>query len=339
MKIAIVNDMKIAVTALQKALSHSDHEVVWIAINGEEAVEKCQIITPDLVLMDLLMPVMDGVEATRQIMEKSPCPILVVTSSVEENADKVFRAMGAGALDAINTPLIEEANNVAGSSALLEKIRIISLLSKTPDTIKSNINTAEESRVDLNKTANLVVIGASSGGPQALKTILEKLPENFPVPIVVIQHVDENFAPELAAWLNTLSPLNVRIAKDNESLKKGNVYIAGKNDHLTVNSLLRTKYTSLPDDLAYKPSVNVFFNSIANNWKGKAIGILLTGMGNDGAEGLLRMKQRGDYTITQDQESSAVYGMPKAAINMNAARAIIPLDNIAQHITQLTSND
>ncbi len=333
MKIAIVNDMLMAVEALRRVLSQSgDIEVIWVANNGAQAVEQCQKDKPDLILMDLIMPVMDGVEATKQIMQQTPCSILIVTSSVDHNADKVFRAMGAGALDAVNTPVMESGNTNEIQNVILEKIKNIALLMRPKTTISFSKKPAQSIT---NKSINLVVIGASSGGPQALENVLGKLPASFPVPIVIVQHVDEAFVTELTAWLDSVTELNVKLASENEMLKKGNVYIASKSDHLIINDKMLLSYTVGPDDVAFRPSVDVFFDSVTQNWPGKAIGVLLTGMGNDGAKGLLQLRKRGDVTIAQDKQSSAVYGMPKAAAQLDAAEEIMALDDIANRIIQL----
>jgi len=333
MKIAIVNDMLFAVEALRRVLTKSaDIEVIWVANNGAQAVEQCQSNKPDLILMDLIMPVMDGVEATKQIMQQTPCPILVVTSSIDHNADKVFRAMGAGALDAVNTPVMESENTNDIQNIILEKIKNIALLMQPINTV--SFSKKPKQNID-NKSINLVVIGASSGGPQALENVLGKLPRSFPVPIVIVQHVDQAFAPELVSWLDSITELNVKLASENEKLKKGNVYIAARSDHLILNENLLLNYIEGPDEVAFRPSVDVFFDSVTQNWPGKTIGVLLTGMGADGAKGLLQLRKRGDFTITQDKQSSAVYGMPKAAAKLDAAEEILALDDIATRIMQL----
>lgn len=338
MKIAIVNDMLIAVEALRRVLSQSrDIEVIWVANNGAQAVEQCQINKPDLILMDLIMPVMGGVEATEQIMQKTPCPILVVTSSVDHNADKVFRAMGAGALDAVNTPVVESGNTNEIQNIILTKIKNIALLMQPKNSAilfrKPKQSFANKSIA--NKSVNLVVIGASSGGPQALENILGKLPRSFPLPIVIVQHVDQSFAAELVSWLDSITQLDVKLATENDKLQKGNVYIAAKSDHLIINEKMLLSYSAGPDDVVFRPSVDVFFDSVRQNWPGKTIGVVLTGMGNDGAKGLLQLRKRGDLTITQDKQSCAVYGMPKAVAQLDAAEEILALDDIANRIMQL----
>jgi len=337
MKVAIVNDMIMAVEALRRMLSLSKEiEIIWIANSGIQAVEKCRTNKPDLILMDLIMPQMNGVEATQIIMKETPCPILIVTSSVEGNTDKVFRAMGACALDAINTPVLSANSDTQSNNVLLEKINRIAILLDPNKKIFPVKKDVSNKRVANNDNVDLIVIGASSGGPQALEKILAALPNNFSVPIVIVQHVDEAFTPDLVSWLNSVSALKIKLAEEFERIKKGNVYVAAKNSHLVIDYNSTLRYSTEPQDLAHKPSVNVFFDSVSKIWPGKTIGILLTGMGVDGAEGLLQLRKRGDYTITQDKQSCAVYGMPRAATDLDAAMDILPLNKIASRILNLT---
>ena len=329
MKIAIVNDMFMAAETLRRAVvTNTNHHVLWIAENGQDAVARCAIDLPDLILMDLVMPIMDGVEATRRIMADTPCAILIVTASVDGNADQVFAAMGYGALDAVNTPLLGEQGSAAGRAEFLGKIKTIEILirpgpawSEQPAISRANMLSAAGYQ--------LVAIGASSGGPSALMTILATLPENFPLPIVVIQHVDTQFAPELVAWLDLNTPLKVRIAKPNARLESGVVYVAARDEHLVLNAWGALSYDAQPHDTSYRPSVDVFFNSVQKHCRGRCIAILLTGMGRDGAEGLLRLRHNGHVTIAQDQATSAVYGMPRAAKERDAAAHVVPLLDIS----------
>ena len=338
MRIAIVNDSMMAVESLRRVVtSVPDYEVVWIAHDGAEAVWRCGSDVPDLILMDLIMPVMDGVEATRRIMEASPCAILVVTSTVSGNASKVFQAMGHGALDAVNTPVLGMTGDAEGKDEFLQKVATIGkLISHKAVTVSSRVATSR-----LSATANdgsLVAIGSSSGGPKALAVVLQSLPADFPAPIVIVQHVDQKFTAELAAWLDKQCSLEVRLAKKGDRLIPGEVLIAGTNDHLILNSLNSLEYTPDPVDQAYRPSVDVFFSSVVEHWTGDVVAVLLTGMGRDGAEGLLSLKNKGVHTIAQDEASCAVYGMPKAAAQIGAAQQILPIDDIASVLIEYFGN-
>ncbi|MFM9268078.1 chemotaxis response regulator protein-glutamate methylesterase [Tychonema sp. BBK16] len=324
MKIAIVNDTLIAVEALRRVvITVPEYDVIWIARDGAEAVEKSAKNTPDLILMDLVMPVMDGVEATRQIMRNSPCAILVVTSSTTTNVGRVFEAMGYGALDAINTPILGVVGGSEGGAVLLQSIaKIARLLGKSVIPAKSSPSSIKP------LVRPLVAIGSSTGGPQALATVLASFPVNFSAPIVIVQHIDAEFAPGLADWLNQQTPLSVELAIANHPLQAGKAFIAGTNDHLILQSNLTFGYTNEPLDNPYRPSVDRFFESIIKYWPGKGVGVLLTGMGKDGAKGLKALRDQGWYTIAQDRASSVVYGMPKAAAELDAAVEVLPVSAI-----------
>jgi chemotaxis response regulator CheB len=339
MKIGIVNDLPIAAEALRRAImSKPEHEVVWTARGGEEAVALCLNRTPDLILMDLIMQGMDGVEATRRIMTATPCAILVVTASVGANAGRVFEAMGHGALDAVDTPVLDPAGGSgsagAGAALLLAKIdsiaRLIGHRKDGPGAVRRDGGTRTASREQ-----RLVAIGASAGGPAALMKVLSCLPGDFPAAVVVVQHVDERFAIGMAAWLSLESRLPVRVALEGDRPMVGAVLLAGTNDHLALKAPDRLGYTPDPGDYVYRPSVDVFFHSVRRFWRGDAVGVLLTGMGRDGAAGLKALRDKGCHTIAQDEASSAVYGMPKAAAKLNAAVDILALDRIAPKLASI----
>jgi len=332
MKIAIVNDMVIAVEALRRVLlTVPEHQVAWIAKDGAEAVTKCAKDTPDLILMDLIMPVMDGVEATRQIMKQSPCAIVIVTANVGQNAAKVFEAMGCGALDAVNTPSLgSQGKPEAAQAALLGKIATISkLIGKSTQSpqfkTQNSCNTA---------LPPLVAIGSSTGGPKALATILSRLPANFGAAIAIVQHVDAQFAVGMINWLNDLTPLTVKKASVGDRPEKGIVVVACTNDHLCLQSNHTLNYIKDPIDYPYRPSIDVFFKSVAQYWTPKGTAVLLTGMGRDGAEGLNLLRSHGWHTIAQNKESCIVYGMPRAAVELNAAVEVLNPDAIATSLIQ-----
>lgn len=331
MRIAIVDDMLIAVEALRRILlTVPGYEIAWTAKNGIEAVAKCAQDTPDLILMNLVMPVMDGVEATRRIMTEYPCAILIVTSSIGIHASKVFEAMGYGALDAINTPSFGAKDNAFGGAELLVKVaNIAKLVGKLKANSKYN-NTKNSAIANLKSTVPpILAIGSSTGGPQALATILSSFRADFKAAIAIVQHVDAEFAPGLAEWLNNQSKIPVEIATNNTHLEVGKAVIAATNDHLILQPNLMLKYTQEPRDYPYRPSVDTFFKSLAEHWPVPGIGVLLTGMGKDGAKGLLALREASWHTIAQDRASCVVYGMPKAAVELDAALEVLTLDAIA----------
>jgi two-component system response regulator WspF len=326
MKIGIVNDLGIALEALRRALAQRpEHTILWSATDGEEAVARCAQNRPDLVLMDLLMPGMDGVEATRQIMAHTPCAVLIVTASVKDNAPLVFEAVGYGAIDATDMPVLGDG---AGDAApLLAKIDMIGRLIGDRPT-----KTARKSADCPSPAHRLVAIGASAGGPLAVAKVLGELPATFPAAIVVIQHIDEQFTQGMADWLSRSSNWPVRLAQPGDRPAAGTVLLARAHEHLVINADGCLGYTREPAELSYCPSVDVFFESINASWPGQAIGVLLTGMGRDGAAGLKELRLRGHHTIAQDKASSAVYGMPKAAAELGAAVDILPIEKIAPRL-------
>ncbi len=331
MRIGIVNDMPLAVEAIRRALAQEPaHRIAWVAGNGAEGVACCQADTPDLVLMDLLMPVMDGVEATRRIMAQTPCAVLIVSVDIEQYVNRVFEAMGHGALDAVNTPSFGGQSSEA--AVLLRKIQNIGWLIGQSNSRKPAAAVAAPANTAARR---LVAIGASAGGPAALAVVLKQLPRNFDAAVMLVQHVDEVFAAGMAEWLAGESALPVRLARDGEQPQPGLVLLAGTNNHMRLQRNGTLTYTAEPRSHVYRPSIDVFFDSLVEHWTGEGIGVLLTGMGRDGAQGLKNMRNRGFTTIAQSQASCAVYGMPKAAAELQAAKEILTLERIAPRIVEL----
>ncbi len=333
MRIAIVNDNKAHVLVLKHVIStSSSHEIAWIAEDGSDAVTKAEHDTPDLILMDLIMPNVDGVESTRQIMERTPCAILIVTASVDTNAAQVFEAMGAGALDAVNTPILGADHRGKDADTLLNKIDTVARLIQVRGTNgrpQPAAHLAEEAAVP---PPPLVVFGASTGGPGVLAQILSRLPKDLDAPMIVVQHVDQQFSASFASWLDEQTSLKVRIANDGDRPEPGTVLVAGTSDHLILMHKGVLSYTGEPDEHVYRPSVDVFLASAAEHWPGEIAAVLLTGMGRDGALGMLALHKRGAYTIAQDETSCAVYGMPKAAVDLGAIAETLPPEEIAAAI-------
>jgi two-component system response regulator WspF len=329
-RIAIVNDTVMAVEALRRVVAKvPDYKLAWVAYDGVEAVTKCLADTPDLILMDVLMPSMDGVEATRRIMNQSPCAILMVTASVSRYAAKVFEAMGYGALDAINTPALGYGQQAEGNTGLLNKIAIIARLIGKPSQQRSQLSTPRQPDRYQKPLSPLIAIGASTGGPQALATILSQFPSDFNAAVVIVQHIDAQFAQGFASWLDEQIPLSVQLATPGALPQPGKILIAGTNEHLVMRSDRTLGYEREPLNCSYHPSVDVFFKSVANHWMGKGIGVLLTGMGRDGAQGLKLLREEGWHTIAQDSKTCIVYGMPKVAAELKAAVEILPVEAIA----------
>lgn len=328
MKIAIVSGAQtVTETIRQLLLPIPGYQVVWTARDGAEAVTKCAIDRPDLVVMDLLMPIMDGAEATQHIMQQSPCAILLLTSNLQHHTTKVFQALGDGAIDAVSLPTSDQP---ALAQPLLHKIASIrTLLGKQPSTSPSPCASRRSA-------VPLLVIGASTGGPKALATLLTGLPADFSAAIVVVQHVDAEFAPGMVEWLQHHTPLPIALAQPGDRPQPGTVFLAGTNDHLILQPDFSLGYVREPLDNPYRPSVDVFFRSVARLWESPGTAVLLTGMGRDGAAGLLALRQKGWQTIAQNQATCVVYGMPKAAVELGAATTVLPLEAIAPTLLKST---
>jgi two-component system response regulator WspF len=340
MRIGIVNDSLIARVALQRAVASAPgHEVAWMARDGAEAVEMARLDGPDLILMDLIMPGVDGVEATRRIMARSPCPIVVVTSSVSGHLGKVYEAMGLGALDAVDTPELGPSGDLAGARPLLDKIATVAkLVGLAPRPVLSATGpVSSPSRSDVDPSWPLVLLGSSTGGPAALAAILAELPDSPYSATVIVQHVDSAFAPGLAQWLGERAGRRVELVEPGDRPLPGRVLLAATNDHVVLDEARRFRYVAEPAEIHYRPSVDVFFRSAAERWPEPGAAALLTGMGRDGAAGLMALKRAGWLTIAQDQATSVIWGMPGAAAQAGAADRVLPLSRIARAIADRLS--
>jgi two-component system response regulator WspF len=334
MRVAIVNDLALAREVLRRlVLSVPGYTVAWTAADGAEAVRRAAADRPDAVLMDLIMPVLDGVEATRRIMTASPCPVLLVTSSVSGNFNKVYEAMGHGGLDAVDTPTFAPDGTVRGGEGLVARLRKIeqarlasSCCQVEAAAVPGGVRAAAGSQPPL------VALGASTGGPEALARILGALPADLPAAVVVAQHIGAEFAPSLATWLQGRTRLRVRVATPGDALAAGEVRLAATDDHLVVDAGARLACTREPVACPYRPSVDALFLSLAAYWPRPGVAALLTGMGTDGARGLARLREAGWLTLAQDQATSVVYGMPQAAAQLGAASRVLPLPEIAEAI-------
>ncbi len=344
-KVAIANDTLIALEALRRAIAtDSAYELIWTARSGDEAIALAAERTPDLILMDLLMPKVDGVAATQQIMARSPCAILIVTGSVRRNTSQVFEAMGYGALDVVQTPVMSYQQDVAtAAKPLLAKMLTVT---KFIGKYRTGYKTAERSATATKSAADLtharqsaslpelVVMGASTGGPKALAQIFGQLPADFAAAIVVVQHIDRQFTAGLASWLNSQSVLPVSLAQRGDRPQSGQVLLAQADEHLIMQGDRTLNYTIdvPPASGLYCPSVDVFFSSVAQHWPQPGTAVLLTGMGRDGAAGLMALRTASWQTIAESEQSCVVYGMPRAAIESGAAKSILAAGDIARTI-------
>lgn len=334
-RIAIVNDVPMAAEVLRRIVSSlADAQVAWIARDGREAVEKCRSDTPEVVLMDLIMPGMDGVEATRQIMRDCPCAVLVVTATVTGNCNQVYEALGHGALDAVNTPVMGRDGGINGGDELKRKIVNIVRLSGAP-TNPAPTATDDPLRQPPAKTPPILAIGSSTGGPQALSTLLAGLSAPIDYSVVVVQHLDKLFVPGLVDWLAYVTKLPVHQIEPGLPPVTGSVGVASTADHLVLTNQGDFQYVRQPADHIHRPSVDVLFHSLAKTSAQPGVATLLTGMGRDGAAGMKALHDRGWKTIVQDQPSSIVWGMPGAAVKLGAVDHVLPLVDIGPQITKL----
>jgi len=358
MKVGIVNDLAVACEALRRAVAQDQAlEVAWIARDGIEAVECARRARPDVILMDLIMPRMNGVEATREIMRVAPCPILVVTATVTGNASLVYEALGAGALDAVNTPTFARGAEVEGAAELLRRIRLIAKVESLPMQAPSPLSPSPLSPSPLSPSppvpaspapalgahrgsshgVPIVAIGASTGGPRAVADVIRALPRPFPAALLVVQHVSQSFVQGYAEWLAAETGARVMLARAGHAPQAGEVLVAAEDKHLVVASDGRLAYRDEPvlhpAVQLHRPAVDELFASLASGGR-QGVAVLLTGMGRDGAEGLLRLRRAGWHTIAQDQATSIVWGMPGAAAELGAACELLPVSAIAGAIAR-----
>lgn len=335
-KVLVVEDSLTAQKILVKILSaDSEIEVVAVASSGEEALEKLQHISPDLITMDIHMPGMDGLEVTRKIMETKPVPIVVVSAScLVEDIERAFQLIEAGALTAIAKPIaIGSGDFEATAWRLVQTVKdmaAVKVIKRWPKKLKEKEKASEiaDNPIPEIKPYDVIAIGASTGGPQAIETILKKLPSNYPASILMVQHIAPGFLGGMVEWLDNILALHVKVAQDGELLKPGTVYLSPEGKHLGLGKESRIVLSSAEPLGGHRPAVAFLFQTLAQNYS-DCLAILLTGMGKDGAAELLELKRRGATTIAQDKESSIIHGMPGAAIALGAHCHILNLESIA----------
>ena len=332
MRFGILNARARSAGAWHRALARRpDSHVLWTAHTPTEGVQLCARERPDLLLIDLPTLGANGLQITSRIMAVSPCAIVIVTDSVRTNAAFLFEAMGHGAVDVVDLPALEDEDGDVALAALLTKVDTIGTLLGTSNARALEARPAARA-VSASSRGALLVVGASAGGPAALATLLRGIPRAWPGATVLVQHIDQAFVDGTARWLTERSGHQVTVAAAGEQPSAGRVLLAGAGGHLTMNAAGRLAYTLEPSHCSYRPSVDVFFESVCRWWRGEVIGVLLTGMGRDGAVGLKALRDKGYHTIAQDEASSAVYGMPKAAVALAAAVDVLPLDEIAPRV-------
>jgi two-component system chemotaxis response regulator CheB len=340
-KVLIVDDSAFMRNTLTSMIS-SDPEikVIGVARDGIEAVEKVAQLKPDIVTLDVEMPRMNGIEALRQIMSKNPVPVLMVSSLTTEEAKITLDALDIGAVDFIPKNLSDLSINIVKiKEHLIEKIKKIGkrglpLFRKTPSPRQIDISVAPQ--VVSHKRINIVAIGTSTGGPKALQNILTKLPKDFPVPILIAQHMPPQFTAPFAERLNQLSEIDVKEAEDGEAIRKGIAYIAPGRGHMSIRrkKITETVISISEDrgDYVYRPSVDALMLSVVECFPGHVLGVILTGLGNDGLIGMKEIKNSGGRTIAENEATCVVYGMPRAIVESGLADKIVPVDEVAGEI-------
>ncbi len=358
--VLVVDDSLFMRKALSRMLDRaSGMTVAATANNGKEGVEKACKLEPDVVTMDVEMPKMNGITAVREIMDRDPCPILMVSSLTEKGAETTIDAMEAGAADFIS-------KDDSGSSLrireiedeLTEKIRALSESRSRlfdgdlrPDSGRSDTGTSRtetgqassspaagrsaEQPTRTDPSLKMIVVGVSTGGPLALQHVVPLLPAELPIPVAVVQHMPPQFTSSLASRLNDLSALTVREATDGMALKPGRVVLATGDRHLTFDqrrSTLVARTPTRPGDASHCPSVNVMFESACDAYGGDVLALVMTGMGTDGLEGARRIKKAGGTVFAQDEASCVVYGMPRAVVEAGLADAVLPLKQLPEAV-------
>ncbi len=329
----------------QKLVTASDIEIIGTAKNGKEALDLIPQKNPQVICTDLEMPIMDGLDLTRGIMDTDPRAILVVRGfGQKEDRDKIFQLFEAGALEVFSLPHNESEGTVrVRIQELIQKIKILSgvmVLRKRP--ILQGISMKHKAVITddcAQAKSGIVVIGASTGGPPALKEIMMQLPEDFSFPIVCVQHICEGLLQGLVDWLAVDCALTVCIAQAGELPQAGMVYFPPENQHLKFDADGQFVLANGSNSDDHIPSVTVSFQSAAYRFGSHVIGVLLTGMGEDGVEGMVTIAEQGGITVAQNEQSSAVFGMPHRAIEVKAASHILPLQDIASMLISIVAKD
>jgi two-component system chemotaxis response regulator CheB len=336
LRVLIVDDSAVQRQILSGLLTKDPSiEIAGYATNGAEAIAAAEQLRPDVITLDEKMPVMSGLDAARQIMRDCPTPIVMIASAGDA---LIENALAAGVLSvqdkrALSTQDRSAANELLRVVKGMAAVRVVRRRREPGSEIETlkNFATTRASRADI----DVVAIGASTGGPQAIRAIVSRLPRDFRVPILVVQHTTAGYADTLVEWLRAETAMPVEVATDGQPLHKAVIYVAPTQQHLVVQGRHLALLDSPPRSL-HRPSATVLFESVARAFGDRAVGILLTGMGDDGAAGLLEMKQYGALTIAQDEASSVVFGMPAEAIRVGAADLIqTPQDIAATLIDQL----
>lgn len=344
-RLLVVEDSKTVQKALVAAFeADPELEVIGTAESGEDAVEKATVLKPDLITMDVNLAGMDGFEATRTIMSSCPVPIVIVTGKMDpRDSGTLFRVMEAGALMVLPKPAPVGTPGYRESvESLIHHIKLMSEIKVVRRAFPAGSKAPKEKQVAASLQLGLVkvvAIGASTGGPPLLRQILAGLTADCGAAILVVQHMAVGFTENFVHWLNQSSPLKVLLAEDGMPVLPGQVYVAPDSCHMEVSQNGRIVLTQAPQENGVRPSVAVLFRSVAQSYGRLGAGVLLSGMGKDGAEELLTLRRSGGVAIAQDKASSLVFGMPGEAIRIGAAQHVLPPEGIVQMLAAITKKD
>ncbi len=360
-KLLIVDDSIFMRQALAKIFSQPDIEIVGFARNGKEAVEMAAELSPDVITMDIEMPVMNGLEALAQIMKENPIPVLMVSTLTSEGAEATIEALSLGAVDfvtkkssftemtTIKEELLSKVRNIAKNSEIKNRLIRRRLLQKAQSTLKSETTTVVTKEKEAPSYSNLIVprqrptpseidvlgIGISTGGPAALQEVFSSVRQSLSFPILIVQHMPPLFTKSLAKRLDGLSVIRFKEAENMDLLENGCAYIGPGGYQMSVNKQGRIVISDEPRNLLFKPSADVMFTSIGEIFGSHTVGIIMTGMGNDGTQGLKVIHEKGGYVVAQTPESCVVAGMPSSVINSGIANEVVPLKEIPNLLHQL----
>lgn len=362
LKVLIVDDSVFIRQVLSKFLTTDDIEVIGVANNGLEGIQKAKVLNPDVITMDIEMPIMNGIQAVTTIMKEHPTPVLMFSSLTTDGADATLDALNAGAvdfigkksglreLDSLRDEILDKVRTVGSNSEItnrLKRRRLLNQFSSHHDKVHNDYtinhsvtkfekdNSRLKRRRPLSKNVRILAIGISTGGPVALQKIFRELPGDITAPIVIAQHMPSFFTKSLATRLNNLSQITVKEAEDGDILENGTAYIAQGGLHMKVTRGYRLQITDKPTDALFKPSVNVLLSSVAEVYGSYGVGLMMTGMGNDGAIGFKDLYNSGGYIMTQDIDSCVVSGMPKSIIEQGIVSEIVTLDKLSTEISSL----
>jgi len=338
-RVLVVDDSALMRKLIPQMLTGDESiEVVGTAMDGNFCLKKIEELKPNVVTLDLEMPGMNGIDTLKEIMRREPVPVIVFSSHSTEGASVTMKALGLGAFDFVTKPKDASAHMAETSKELIAKIKAAAECKLKPRAVFGVPQRPKKASVPAGAPTKVIAIGVSTGGPQALEYLFTQLPGDFPGAIVVVQHMPDGFTDMFARRLDELSPLRVKEAQSGDLLQPGRVLICPGSRHMKVKRLPMGDIVVLTDEArvnGHRPSVDVLLRSVAEEFRAQAIGVLMTGMGDDGAEGLGLIKKEGGMTIAQSEESCVVYGMPKAAIERGYAIRAVALDVMAATLQAL----